>query len=357
MDAIDTILTVTEHYRLRTTTQNNEYLPPHPNLAFRPLVKIERCRPTLSNVFHNQLRPYDYSGRDSLHSSEVALLQLVHALYHLHSHGWVHRSARIDNIYITSNSKRLVLIVDSKIWRRQSRREDQVADITALGRIFREILSGNTRFVDDFLSHDLLAHMNVDATIWNTGELLKHPFFWDVQKKVSFLVNVAQFSKCNEGCRLKAQLDADEVLFDQICQTDHPDGWKSRLELNPREKDRFERILKKRSEQTRLRKDPMKSLYEKKDAKGKNNYDGKKIQSLLNFIRNRVEHFHEDSFQVQACFLFDKVNGIYCFFSHRFPHLFLEVYKIVVRYTESNTNSGIEQFFTKAENRDFPAGR
>lgn len=55
------------------------------------------------------------------------------------------------------------------------------------------------------------------------------------------------------------------------------------------------------------------------------------VRDLLRVIRNKLNHYRELSQEIQGI-LGQVPEGFDCYFSSRFPHLLIEVYKVINRY-------------------------
>ena len=134
-------------------------------------------------------------------------------------------------------------------------------------------------------------------------QVCKHPFFWDSQKRLEFLVNISD------------RLEQESVVSTVVLFLESKahliigqGGWDSRgkaLAIDPG-------LL---SDMNKYRK-----------------YDTHCVRDLLRVIRNKKHHFHELSAQLRKDLKLDLPTGFLAYFENRFPRLLLRAVEVACTF-------------------------
>ena len=135
------------------------------------------------------------------------------------------------------------------------------------------------------------------------SQVCKHPFFWDSQKRLEFLVNISD------------RLEQESVISSVVLFLESKahliigqGGWDSRgktLAIDPS-------LL---SDMNKYRK-----------------YDTHCVRDLLRVIRNKKHHFHELSPQLRKNLKLDLPTGFLAYFENRFPRLLLRAVEVACTF-------------------------
>lgn len=205
----------------------------------------------------------------------------------------------------------------------QGKRLTKAIDIFSLGCVFYYILSGGSHpFGDRYLregniirgAFDLSLlksfcprdHVEADDLISlmisfnpklrpDTATLLRHPYFWDMNKKLEFLLKVS------DRFEIERRDPPSEMLLtlEKISYNVHGGDWLSK----------FDQLFT--------------------DNLGKyRKYSTEKVMDLLRALRNKYHHYNDmpSELQVQMSPL---PHGFYKYFNDKFPRLLMEVYYVV----------------------------
>lgn len=203
------------------------------------------------------------------------------------------------------------------------KRLTKAIDIFSLGCVFFYILSnGNHPFGDRYLREgniikgesDLASLMHFCPTDYveakhlinsmisfnpkarpDTSLILKHPFFWGMNKKLEFLLKVS------DRFEVERRDPPSELLckLEVIAKNVHQGNWHLQFD------DEFMNNLGK---------------YRK--------YNSEKLMDLLRALRNKYHHFNDMPVDLQSQ-MSPLPNGFYKYFNDKFPHMLMEIYFVV----------------------------
>ncbi|XP_071002051.1 serine/threonine-protein kinase/endoribonuclease IRE1-like [Oncorhynchus clarkii lewisi] len=328
-------------------------------------IAIELCAVSLDKCFTKE-NPFDLRGLNPV----MLLQQTMMGLEHLHSHNIVHRDVKPHNILLKDHSDSVTVkisdfgmskqLADSRQsysmrsgalgtmgWNAPEVLDDSrkvnptsAVDIFSAGCVFYYVLTGGkhpfgepyrqtANIMDgkynlnglqkdkheDIVATDLIEQMlNMEPQRRPSAEsVLKHPFFWSLEKKLMFFQDVSD--------RI-----VNETLDGPIIQ---------QLESGGQEVVRnnwMEHIT------AVLRKD----LEIRKGA-----YEEGSVKSLLRAIRNKKHHYHDSPKEVQET-LGSIPDDFVSYFTSRFPHLLLHTFLAVRSFAEELT---LQHYYLKSNTK------
>lgn len=129
----------------------------------------------------------------------------------------------------------------------------------------------------------------------NTFQLMKHPYFWGMNKKLEFLLKVS------DRFEIERRDPPSDLLLklESVAERVHQGDWHAKFD------DEFMNNLGK---------------YRK--------YNTEKLMDLLRALRNKYHHFNDMPPKLQEQ-MSPLPNGFYKYFNNKFPHLLMEIYFIV----------------------------
>ena len=129
----------------------------------------------------------------------------------------------------------------------------------------------------------------------NTKQILKHPFFWSVEKKLDFLLKVSDRFEIERRDPPSSLLLKLEEVSEKVHQMD----WHAKMEA-----DFMDNLGKYRK------------------------YHTTKLMDLLRALRNKYHHYNDMPPGLQKK-LSPLPHGFYRYFNDRFPNLLMEIYFVV----------------------------
>jgi len=305
---------------------------------------------TTSNISKTLLN----DNKEISSSTKQMILELLQGLSHLHSLNILHRDIKPQNILIDPNGRvkisdmglgkhldrddaSLTFTSDSHGWQPAeyidgTNRNTKKVDIFSIGCVIFYMLTGNNPFGQRFsreknvikgkydieaISHISDLHHLVSIMISHDPEkrpditeCIKHPFFWNTHKKLSFLVAASDYLEFEKPTSpLNLEIDSH---IDEITGVQDGDWW---AKIDQVLIDNIGRYRK---------------------------YNGKSIRDLLRVIRNKFNHYRDLSTDEQNC-LGALPDGFLHYFESKFPKLFITTFLFIEKNLK--TEPYFNQFF------------
>ncbi|RMZ92631.1 hypothetical protein DV736_g85, partial [Chaetothyriales sp. CBS 134916] len=148
----------------------------------------------------------------------------------------------------------------------------------------------------------------------DTTSILKHPFFWDDEKKLEFICAVS---------------DCYEKEKNSVTDIHNPNAVRTEAELRSLEE---LAALEKLGPNVILRGDFLQELPRSfiQEMGKQRRYTGSKMIDLLRVIRNKKNHFHDLPDDVKEMMLGGSVNGYWAFWEQRFKSLLINCHCILI---------------------------
>lgn len=310
---------------------------PHPNVALFRLKlgkhnSIDQCE---NKTLYDRIKDTESGKCLSNEYRMGVLLQITHGLWHIHRKKIAHGYLTPKNIYFFSNGERAVIADFITEDGTQKINEGNIKmikrrDIHSLGKIFYFVLSNGGILDNSYnmekilcqdpeIAKDLILRMLKPAKsdkwpYFCPEEILRHPFFWNNDTKINLLV--------------RSRHTLDKSAFEQYLNTMRINrgNWKDNLALQTHE------IENSGNVETNLLVNIATFGY--RDIY----YD------LLVFIRDKKIHFKDlDPYVIKHYFQDDETGGYWKFFSRRYPHLLMDVYKY--HHSAGTLDRGLKQVF------------
>lgn len=382
-------------------------LKEHKNVALnRSKVKLKcgdaeyNCLSLYKGNLHNEISEFSECSEDFY---ITLLLQVTHGLLHLHQQDAFLGDMDASHIYFSFDRKNAVIKTEPHPANSNGENAcieyNQNSDIFQLGKLFYSVLTKGL-YVDDLDEFDvdklqcsdkkIAGHLilkMLHEEINDCEEILKHPFFWSVSKKITFLCDA--FDSCKHDEAGRGSID-DGLQFPG-------GGWFEKLRLTDKEKTEIKTLERHKPRNKQKRQICNETLYNLasgrsskksqkvdftayfydesvKDLKPINSTPAKKCDELLQkvkgsqynprdieeaaktrgveceivggivlvktkedqyntnsffdllrFFRNRKAHFWESKLDVRRCFQ-SYPNGFWKFFSSRYPDILCYIY-------------------------------
>jgi serine/threonine-protein kinase/endoribonuclease IRE1 len=322
-------------------------------------IVLELCPASLADIIERPEEPVIQIILPMISDKRKVLQEIMQGLEHLHANKLVHRDIKPANILISFKGRALLsdfglskkltddqssfhatvqsgtigwrapeCILNDEVSKMASQGNENLVrgikitkalDIFAAGCVFYYVLSGGkhpfgTRLQREMnivqnkvdlsdldsqpLAKDLISRMiQRDPTKRPSAtEILAHPFFWDSNKRLTFLQDVSD--------RIEQQ---DRHTYQPSKQLE------SRRNIIFNGSNYWNAIV-----------DPL--FWN--DLQGFRKYFGNSVQDLLRAMRNKRHHFHELSSELQTL-LGESAEAFLGYFESRFPQLFLQVYLVI----------------------------
>ncbi|KAL2641261.1 hypothetical protein R1flu_008848 [Riccia fluitans] len=300
------------------------------------------------------IKLWDEKGRPSAELFQI-MKDIVGGLAHLHALGIVHRDLKPHNVLISSGRIMQAKIADmglskqldddassfdthltaygssgSRGWQAPEQllkgRASRAVDVFSLGCVLFHCITGG--------SHPFGSHFDRDRNI-TLGKMdlfsivdfpeaadlierlldpspsrrppaldvLQHPFFWDAEKRLTFLKDVSdrvELEIKDPSSTLMVELESLESYV--LCG-----GWDSKLD---------QALLQ--------------------NIRGYRRYNFHSVRDLLRVVRNKANHFRELDEELQEL-LGPVPTGLDEYFSSRFPRLLIDIYQVIAQHCRGET--------------------
>ncbi|KAG6555338.1 hypothetical protein Mapa_003381 [Marchantia paleacea] len=291
----------------------------------------------------------DEKGRPSGELFQI-MKDIVAGLTHLHALGIVHRDLKPHNVLISSGRIMQAKIADmglskqldddassfdthltaygssgSRGWQAPEQllrgRASRAVDVFSLGCVLFHCITGGRHPFGSHLDRDrniTLGKMDLFSIVDfpeasdlierlldplpsrrpPAQDILQHPFFWDAEKRLTFLKDVSdrvELEIKDPSSTLMTELEYLEPFV--LCG-----GWDAKLD---------QALLQ--------------------NIRGYRRYNFHSVRDLLRVIRNKANHFRELDEELQAL-LGPVPAGLDEYFSSRFPRLLIDIYQVIANY-------------------------